>query len=64
MDEIQKAANYEILGGGFELYLKESGLPYEGIIASSKERIKMKNSLPMILDELSAETKKKCQLFI
>lgn len=58
MDEIQKAANYEILGGGFELYLKESGLPYEGIIASSKERIKMKNSLPMILDELSAETKK------
>ncbi|WMJ81461.1 hypothetical protein RBU49_04185 [Clostridium sp. MB40-C1] len=42
----------------FELYLKELGLPHQGIIASNKERKMMSKVLPETIQELSPKTKR------
>jgi len=59
--EIQKidSTNYEVVPfTNFELYLQELGLPYEGIIASDRERKMMSTILPQTIQELSHQTKR------
>lgn len=51
--------NHEIVPfTNFELYLQELGLPFEGIIASDKEREMMSMVLPKTIQELSPQTKR------
>lgn len=56
-NEINK---YEsILTNNFELFLKEMGLPYEGVLVTPDERIKLKNNLPQLIRDLPPENKMK-----
>ena len=57
--QILSSENREVTAfNNFELYLKELGLPHEGIIASKKERDMMSRILPETIQELSQQSKK------
>ncbi|MGX4670573.1 hypothetical protein JNUCC74_15525 [Cerasibacillus sp. JNUCC 74] len=57
--ELQATTNNEIAPfNNFEFYLQDLGLPYEGIIASERERTTMRMILPQTIQELSPQTKR------
>jgi hypothetical protein len=43
---------------GFQSYLQELGLPFEGILVSDRERQVMSMNLPMIMGTIAPELKK------
>jgi len=57
--QVINSRDYEIVPfTNFELYLQELGLPYQGIIASDKERRMMSKVLPETIQDLSSQSKR------
>lgn len=58
LEKVHSKGNEIIPFTNFELYLQDLGLPYEGIIASDKERATMNMVLPQTIQDLSVQTKR------